>query len=137
MFLRVPLEDWPEVKIGHKTEFRGKPGSISGLKWVDPPTPVVAYAYSRMRGYDEALMVLEDRFQEPLLAISEESLAREGHESVAHFRRYWMRREGKLFNPTALVTAFRVRLWQVGDTRTFADRLLEKLYGDFLPEGDC
>lgn len=134
VFLRVPLEDWPQVKIGQKTEFRGKPGSVSGLKWVEPPTPVVAYSYSRMRGYDAAMMVLEDRFQEPLLAISEESLEREGHASMAHFRRYWMKREGKRFNPTSLVIAFRVRLWRPEDARRFADRLLERLYGDFLPE---
>lgn len=134
LFLRVPLDDWPAVKRGIKTEFRGQPGALSGLKFVDPPAPVVAYSYSRMRGYDSALMVLEDRMQEPLMAISEESLRREGHESVAHFRRYWMARERKRFNPMAEIVAYRIRPWLPDDVERFARRLLERLYGDHLPQ---
>lgn len=133
-FLRVPVDDWPAVRGGFKTEFRGQPGNLSGLKWVEPPTPVVAYAYSRSRGYDAALMVLEERYQEPLLAITPEALAREGFPDIAHFRSYMVRREGKRFNPNAEVTAYRVRPWAEGDSRTFADRMLSRLYGAFLPD---
>lgn len=133
VFLRVPAGDWAEVKLGTKTEFRGQPGMASDLAFVEPPTPVVAYAYSRVRGYDQALMILEDRYQEPLLGISPEALAREGHPDVAHYRRYMMRREGKRFSPLKEVTAFIVRPWKAEDFRVHADRLLERLYGEFLP----
>lgn len=134
VFVRVPTSDWVEVKSGHKTEFRGSPGAVSSLNWVETPTPVVAYRYSRAHGYDAALMVLEERWQEPLGAITPESLAREGHESFAHFRRYWIRREGKRFRPTREVVVYRIRRWAPEDARLFADRLLARLYGDFLPE---
>lgn len=134
LFLRVPVDDWAAVRGGFKTEFRGQPGNLSGLKFVDPPTPVVAYSYSRSHGYDAALMVLEDRYQEPLLAITPEALEREGFPDIAHYRRYMVHREGKRFNPNAEVTAYRVRPWKAGDERRFADRILEKLYGAFLPD---
>lgn len=67
------------------------------------------------------------------MAISEESLQREGHPSVAHFRRYMMRREGRLYRPMKITTAYRVRPWQPEDARPFADALLTRLFGEFLP----
>lgn len=106
---------------------------VSGLKWIEPPTPVVAYSYSRTRGYDHQLMVLEDRYQEPLMGITPEALAREGFPDIAHFRRYMMQREGKRFSPTLEVTAYIVRKFTVNDIDTFARDLLEHLYGAFLP----
>lgn len=133
VFLRVPADDWLEVKLGHKTEFRGQPGNVSGLKWVEPPTPVVGWAYSKSRGYEATMLVLEERFQEELLAVSEESLRREGHPDLAHYRRYMVRREGRRFRPMKTVTAYRVRPWRPEDAREFADRLLERLFGEFLP----
>ena len=133
IFLRVPAADWAAVKQGRKTEFRGQPGMVSGLKWVEPPTPVVAYSYSRTRGYDQQLMVLEDRYTEPLMGITPEALAREGFPDVAHFRRYMMQREGKRFSPTLEVTAYVLRAFTEADVTTFSRRLLEHLYGAFLP----
>lgn len=133
IFLRVPADDWLLVKQGRKTEFRGQPGMVSGLKFVEPPTPVVAYSYSRTRGYDAMLMVLEDRYTEPLMGITEEALAREGFPSLAHFRRYMMRREGRRFSPTLEVTAYIVRRFTEADIPHFSQRLLEHLYGAFLP----
>jgi len=134
IFLRVPIQDWNEVKLGYKTEFKGQPGMVSGLAFVEPPTPVVAYSYSRTHGYDRALMVLEDRYQVELLGATPEALAREGHQNVAHYRRYMVRREGKRFNPLLMVTAYMLRPWRAEDRAPLADRLLEHLYGDFLPE---
>lgn len=134
VFLRVPAADWAAVQQGLKTEFRGQPGMVSGLKFVEPPTPVVAYSYSRTRGYDHQLMVLEERYQEPLMGITPEALAREGFPDLAHFRRYMMAREGKRFSPTLQVTAYIVRPFTAEDRPVHAERLLERLYGDFLPE---
>lgn len=79
-------------------------------------------------------MVLTERFQEPLGAITEESLANEGFGSLAEFRRYWCDREKRRFTPTRMVVAYRVRPWIDGvDERRFADQLLERLYGPHLP----
>lgn len=136
VFLRVPADDWNAVKHGIKTEFKGQPGMVSGLAFVDPPTPVVAYSYSRSRGYDSALMILEDRYQVPLLGVTPESLAREGHPDIAHYRRYMVRREGKRFSPLREVVAFVLRPFREEDRRPHADRLLERLYGDFLPQAE-
>lgn len=133
LFVRVPVADWAAVKTGSKTEFRGQPGNMSGLKFIEPPTPVVAYSYSRTHGYDQQLMVLEDRYQEPLMGITEEALAREGFPDIAHFRRYMMQREGKRFSPTLEVTAYVIRRFTEADVPTFSRRLLEHLYGAFLP----
>lgn len=137
VFLRVPHRDWPGVKRGLKTEFRASSGAVSGLKFVDPPTPVVAYAVSPATGHDAELMVLEDRWQEPLAAISDESLEREGFQNLAEFRAYWCARERRRFTPTRLIVAYRVRpfVWDgVMDDRTvFAGRLFDHLYGEFTP----
>lgn len=131
VFLRVPNRDWAAVKNGAKTEFRPASGQVSGLKWVELPTPVVAYTKS-VRGYASKLMVLEARWQERLAAISPESLRREGFQSLAEFRRYWMARERRRFRPEHIVTVFRVRPWTPVDREVFADALLERLYGEFL-----
>lgn len=136
VFLRVPAADWAAVKGGFKTEFRGQPGSISGLRFVQVPTPVVAWSYSRARGYDARLMILLDRYTEPLLAITPEALAREGHASIAHFRRYMVSRERKPFDALKEVTAYIVRPFKAEDRAEQADLLLERLYGDFLPAPD-
>lgn len=133
-FLRVPTTDWIAVTRGIKKEFRASPRAVSKLWSVDPPTPVVAY---RVRsgpagGHDARLMVLEDKWLEPLGAISPASLAAEGFESIAEFRRYWMQREKRRFAPTRMVTAYRIRPWEDGDRARFADMLLERLYGEHL-----
>lgn len=133
VFLRVPAEDWAAVRSGHKTEFRGQPGRGS-LKFVDPPTPVVAWSYSRTRGHNARLMILEDRYEEELMAVSPEALEREGHPDIAHYRRYMIRREGKRFRPLLTVVAFVLRPWEPEDHRVHADLLLERLYGKFLPD---
>lgn len=133
VFLRVPTADWVEVKRGMKTEFRGSPGAMSGLKFVETPTPVVAYRLRQPDDYDAALMVLEDRWQEPLGSINEESLRREGFETFAEFRRHIVNRERRKFRLTRMVTVYRVRPWQSVDRERFGDLLLERLYGAFLP----
>lgn len=78
-------------------------------------------------------MVMEETWKEPLGAISAESLEREGHADLAHFRRYWMQRTRRRFRPNAIVTAYRVRAFTPEDTRRFADALIERLYGAWLP----
>jgi hypothetical protein len=131
-FLRVPSADWTAVRHGKKREFRAQSGRVSQLWNVECPLPVVAYRVDSFGRYDSELMVLEDVWQEPLGAISPESLQAEGFESFAHFRRSWCIREKRRFRPLHMTTVFRVRLWDVEDDRAMADALFRRLYGEFL-----
>lgn len=135
VFLRVPADEWVAVTRGAKTEFRASPNAVTQALNLEPPTPVVAYRHVRSRhpddAYDARLMMLEETWQEPLGAATEESLRREGHESFAHFRRYWMKRTRRRFAPTRMVRVFRVRPWREGDWQASAEILMERLYGDF------
>lgn len=136
-FLRVPVGDWPAVRRGLKTEFRSAVGGNVTQLWnVKCPTPVVAYAKVGPN-YDYVLMVLEETWREPLGAISEESLHREGFRgeratAYAHFRRYMMTRERRHFTPTREVQVHRVRPWRDEDTAELSAILFTRLYGEFL-----
>lgn len=138
IFLRVPASEWVDITRGVKTEFRATPNAVTQVLHLEPPTPVVAYRVIRARGadssHDSALMMLEETWQEPLLAISEESLRREGHKDIAHFRRYWMARTRRRFAPTRMVRVFRVRPWAEGDWQAGAEMLMNRLYGEFRGE---
>lgn len=138
VFLRVPARDWPAVKRAMKTEFRAGTGksAVPQLWGIPTPVPVVAYAIRQGR-HDARLMVLERMWQEPLGAISPESLAREGFQTLGEFRRYWMERERKRFTPTRQVFAYQVRPWGHGDRGWAGEKLLEHLYGDFVQVPDA
>jgi hypothetical protein len=137
-FLRVPIRDWPAVKRGYKTEFRASVGknNVPRLFSIQTPIPVVAYAIRNGR-HDAKLMVLEELWQEPLGAISPESLEREGFASLAEFRTYWMAREHRRFAPTRQVFAYRNRRWEAWDADDLAGRIFDHLYGEFLTNGDA
>lgn len=78
-------------------------------------------------------MVMEDKWLEPLGAISPDSLAAEGFSTIGEFRRYWMQREKRRFMPTRMVTVYRVRPWVPGeDDNNMAALILQRLYGDHL-----
>jgi hypothetical protein len=133
--LRVPVEDWSAVKRGTKTEFRlsGKGGSYPKL--LDPavhPTPVVGYKSRRMNPeHERCLLVLEASWMEPLAAISEESLQREGFEDMAHFRRYWITRTKTRFRALQNVQVFRVHPFTEDDLEVQSVAIFRRLYGEF------
>lgn len=131
-FLRVPAQDWNAVEQGHKTEFRTSGYHSTNLLGVRCPIPAVAYRVLPGKIYDSTLVVLESIWTEPLAAMSEESLRREGHETFAHFRRYWMARTGKRFTPLTKVQVHRLRPFKSEDRPAMADALLERLYGGWL-----
>lgn len=133
IFLRVPSEDWAAVKIGAKTEFRAAGGHATQLWQVKPPTPVVGYRVTNGRtDHESCMLVLEATWQEPLAAISEESLRREGFPDMAHFRRYWMGRTKKRFRPLAKVMVYRVRPFRYEDVTDLGGLLLRHLYEEHL-----
>lgn len=133
IFLRVPAFDWAAVKIGAKTEFRAGGGHATQLWNVEAPTPVVGYRVTNDRDdHEGVLLVLEKTpWQEPLAAISEESLRREGYPDMAHFRRYWMERTGKRFRPLDKVMVYRVRPFRDDDVTPLGVRMLQHLYSEF------
>lgn len=142
LFIRVPSDDWAAVSRGYKTEFRGEIGTQSTPFCAETPSPAVLYRIRRrgkragvdlVNEYDRALMVLEAVWQEPLGAISPESLAREGFSSMADFRRYYVERTRRLFQPTRQVFVYRVRPWEYDDRIEMGMHLLDRLYGEFLP----
>src|SRR5436190_17531907 len=96
IFIAVPSFDWAAVKIGAKTEFRL--GTGTNVLDAKLPTPVVLYG-DGLSAPESMLAVLEAKWREPLAAISEESLRREGYPDMAHFRRYWMQKTGEPFRP--------------------------------------
>lgn len=130
IFLRVPREDWDAVATGHKTEFR-TPGKIAWPRRVKTPTPVLLYVSSE--GYQASkLGLLEKTWSMPLGMIEEESLAREGFESLAQFRRYWMQRTRKRFRLMDTVQVFQFRLVTAADYDYLGRILLSRLYGEHL-----
>lgn len=133
-FIRVPAQDWLLVKHGRKTQFRSG-DSRHGVDFVRGycPTPVVAYAVvGGQLGHDAALMVLERCWREPVGSISGESLLREGFSTFADFRRYYKLRTKRPFRPLQEVWCFQVRPWRPADAEEQAQRLLGRLYGEFL-----
>jgi hypothetical protein len=135
IFVRVASDDWHAVKGGYKREIRSRQSSVILVQGLSPPSPCVAYRLHPQYGYDAVLMVLEAVWREPLGAISEESLANEGYESMAEFRRAWMIREKRRFPLLAPVTVYRVRPWTPEDAAAMGDALLRQLYGEFVE--DC
>jgi hypothetical protein len=135
-FLRVPREDWLDVKQGRKTEFRAGGHYVTQLWNVTCPTPVIGYVARRgQTAHDSALLVLEKHWVEPVGSISPESLEREGFPDLAHFRRYWMRRHRSRFDWLKEIHAYRVRPLGPDDETTMGLQLFRKLYGEHLPDG--
>lgn len=137
LFLRVPSQDWPQVSRGRIREFRAAIGNVPQLLWhVSLPTLVVAYRKRKATGdYDYRLMTLEGVRREELRAITEEGLALAGYSGAdarARFRRDWMLREKRRFEPTRKVVVFTVRPVEEGDIEATGRTLVEKLYGEFL-----
>lgn len=133
IFLRVPPVDWPKVKLGTKTELRlvgpqvpyGLRPGISEL-----PLPVAGYAWRRFGAPDAAFLVVERVWSERLIEIGNDSIRREGFESLDEFRRYWRKRQKK-FQPLKEVVAMRLR---PSDPTEAADMLLHRLYGFLLDD---
>lgn len=125
-WLRVPASEWLEVKHGVKDEYRNTRPSLS-LSRVQKPTPVIAFTVSA-NNFDSRLMVIEEAWKEPLGAISEESLRREGFETLREFKTHWTSRRRRRFNPLLPVYVYRVRHLEEGEERKWADRIFTKLY---------
>jgi hypothetical protein len=137
VFLRAPFQDWAALSQGHKTEFRVLPRGVPS-KWIEAPTPVVLYALSPHLGRrSEKLMVIIEHQQERLADIHEkpESIRREGFETYDQFRRYWRARTGRPYRPLDKVEVFQLQQWTNHNWGQLGERLLERLYGEYMPNG--
>lgn len=139
LFLRVPARDWSNVSGGRVREFRAAIGNVPQLWNVPLPTLVVAYRKRKATGdYDYRLMTLEGVRQEELRSITEEGLALAGYtgaDARARFRREWMIREKRRFEPRRKVMVFTVRPVEEGDLERTGAALVERLYGEYLAKG--
>lgn len=137
IYLRVPAQDWIAVTRGRKTEFRVWVGGgannrgLSALWSMKPPIPVVGWRHHHSYGYDGALLILDSCWEEPLGAISAESLQREDCEDLGAFRRYWRQTRNLRYRPLDMVDVFRVRPFRPEDREPHSERLFDLLYGDF------
>lgn len=118
------------VKRGYKREFRGSIGRQSALFRTPTPSPCVAYTVVR-GNHDARLMLLEEVRREVLGAITAESIAAEGFHSFEEYRRYWIKREGRKFQPTREVFVYVLRPWEDGDQEAMGQVLFNRLYGEF------
>jgi hypothetical protein len=129
-YIRVPALDWPKLISGHKTELRltGRGVLVTTLQ---PPSGMIGYlrtpAGDRFR-----LFVCEDAWAEPLGAISDESLAREGFATRKEFRHYWRgRTHSHVFKPLTTVQVVRLRPFGPGDRELLGNKLFDRLWGPY------
>jgi len=129
--LRVHPIDFAPVVAGSKLEVR-LPGELPHA--ADVPCPVKIHARDDSVEYGPALAVLLEWWHEPLGAISAQSIANEGFESLDEFRNYWRARHpDRGFRPLSQVTVFKVRPWQgEADREHFALAIFDRMYGDAL-----
>lgn len=139
--LRVPWGEWARVVAGDKTEVRWSGQGAIPPGGYSPPEPVVGYSVNPFtRVAQIRLLVLEATWKEPLNAISEESLEREGCEDVTAFKRYWRDRHNREFLPMRIAFVYRVRPFDAEDRPEFERRLFDRLYGAYqdgeIPEDE-
>lgn len=131
----MPREDWTRLKTGVKTELRmaGR-GSLTDNHVGEPPVPLLGFSFGRARAEaDYAMFVLEDCWREPLMAMSLESLEREGYATMGEFKDYWRYRfRNRRYDPMATVQVFRLRPMTSDDRQAMGARLLSALYEEWL-----
>ncbi|MDQ1584509.1 MAG: hypothetical protein QOF36_2563 [Microbacteriaceae bacterium] len=129
LIVRPHPSDWLPLKYGKVTEFRTHQGFPDRIY---PPSPMVLWR--RIGGRVETMLwVVEEAWREPLGAISDESLRRIGCASPSEFRERWVAARATYFDATKNVNVFRGRPYRDTDRDSLADKLLETLYGAFLP----
>lgn len=96
-----------------------------------PFLPIVVVAYAQfMAGRDEELMLLEDSWIEPLRAITQDGIEREGFQTRQQFKVYWGRRHRRGgWRALSNVVVVRVRPLEPGELPEHMDRLFEHFYG--------
>lgn len=127
----VPRRELAELRRGTRTEVRVRDKRRRPTNALVVPCPIVLYSWSEIRTEpDRALLVLERAWEEPMGAISPESVRAEGFETLKEYRRYWIEERGQFWRPLDVVRCYRFRIPESLDE--LADMLLEQLYGEHL-----
>lgn len=136
--IRVPSDDWPQIANGRATEFRLGMANFEPLSQL--PAPMLAVLYRRARSgdaIDKRLMTFVGVRREKLGAITNDGLRALGYEGpqsemFKHFRRDWMLRARRRFEPLLPVVVVTVRAFSEGDIGEAGAGLIRWLYQDAL-----
>lgn len=136
--LRIPRLDWARVVVGEKTEIRhaGRGATLAATLKERVPLPIIGWSVAKFGGNAQhELLVAEAAWVEPLGAITAESIANEGFASFQEFQAYWKERHISVgFRPLHKVQVVKVRPWRDGDRDFFAAKIIEHIYGQWLPQ---
>lgn len=131
----VSRVDWLDVISGRKTEYRlivpGGPGQPP-LQPPKYPGPLIIYTeHAAIPGeLETALVTIEGKWSEPVGAITEESLAREGFASMSDYRRYMAARYPTLgYAPRMRCMVRRVHPMTDEERGEFQQWIWDKLFG--------
>jgi hypothetical protein len=136
--VRVAHGEWERIISGRATEFRASASALA-KQTVPLPSPMVIF-HRRREGApnEERLVLLVNKRVELLGAISEEGLVAAGFpgdrdQAFARFRRDWMLRERKRFDPLREVVAYTVEPFIEEYVPLAGEALIRHLYGPWLP----
>lgn len=137
-YLRVPRDEHARLSHGDKREVRVKYLVNGRTDEFGFPLPLVIWSPGTIGPLKVALVVCEERWREPVGAISTESLRNEGYDcrcgercncgALDRFRRYWKNIRGYRWDPRQPTWVYRLRPWDDSDRRRFAERIIEHLW---------
>jgi hypothetical protein len=136
--VRVSNGEWPRVISGAATEFRAA-ATVPARARQPLPTPAIIFRRRREGAADEErLVLLREKRVEALGAITPEGLAAAGFPgerdvAFAQFRRDWILRERKRFDPLREVVVYTVEPFKPEHVAESGASLIRHLYGAWLP----
>lgn len=138
--IRVPTDDWPQIANGRATEFRLGMANYEPLSQLPTPMLAVLYRRDRVSGIrDRRLMTFVGVRREKLGAITNDGLRALGYagpqkEMFKNFRRDWMLRARRRFEPLLPIVVVSVRAFEEGDIAQAGSGLVRWLYAEALDE---
>lgn len=124
--LRVWWDDWSLVVTGAKRQYRA-PARFGLLNREQFPVPVLVYT-TRNRVRRAKLVVLEEQFEQPLMALSLADIHAEGFADISEFRAYWCQRHQRGVDPMGRVHVHVLRPLLPDDGQRLGEHLLDYLY---------
>lgn len=143
LLVKVSPIDWDFVALGAKQMFRFYDGRGSVIPRETPcPRPCLLYSVTHTGSYktgnraahwEHCLGTLLSVSRQPLGAISDADIRKEGFANIHEFRAYWSRKYTKRgWRPWDEVTVVECRPLQPGEYANAAMRVFEQLYGEWM-----